>query len=465
MSNPLAVGLDLGSTRIKAALMQADGRLTDLRYTEAPLLDGKDPVCEGDAEAYVAAAENLLLQVVEGLGREGPVAVAAQRSSFLLWEKTSGGPVTPLISWQDRRAGSWCKAHRETYDSLNSATGLPLSPHYAGPKLAVLFSESSRLKSRATAGEVLFGTLETYMIWRMTGGRIHRTDFSMAARTLMADVQKGAWDPQLLGFFGIPANILPDIGPSAGVKIPFPGGSHFAASVSDQAAGLLTLLSGAGLPSLGISLGTGGFVMADLGDRIFYHSDYLTTPVLSFQDGDRRYALEGTINAIGPALSMYPGASAEMNETDPFPELYCLPDSTGVGAPYWQAEQGMRFSEPVGRIPPEAARRAVMEGIIFRVCRILEDFHKINNFRQLRVSGGLSSEPFIVQGLAACSGFPVCVVGEKEATLWGACRLAAQKKVHPPDATPVELPKGSGGYLKTKYIRWRIWVERILRYS
>jgi glycerol kinase len=457
----LAVAVDLGSSRIKAAHLQADGRLTRPITAEAPPLSGHGGVRQGSAGDYLAAAVAILKEALGPCHADVPVAIASQRSSFLLWEPATGRPVTPLISWQDRRAQAWCEAHAERYGPLAAVTGLPLSAHYAGAKLAHLFSRDHRLKAAAADGRILFGTLESCLIWRLTDRRRHQTDLSMAGRTLLADIRRGAWASRMLAFFDLPGRFLPEIVPTAGHRIPFSCGGRLAASLADQAAGLITADPHAGR-TIAVNLGTGGFVMAGTGRRIAQLPGYLAAPIRQGADAAVDYALEGTINAIGPALADHPGPDPALGREDPAPDGYCLPDSAGVGAPYWRADIDLPFSKAALDGPPELQRRIIMEGIIFRICRMVEDFQKIRPFTRLLLSGGLSAQTFITQGLAACSGLQTAICLEPEATLWGAASLAAARPVPPAAEKIIDCPSGQGRYLKAKFKRWKTWVDGIL---
>jgi glycerol kinase len=457
----LAMAVDLGSSRIKAAGLRADGRLTKPISAAAPPLTGRRGIRQGSARAYLTAAEAVVRAVVESCPADLPLAIASQRSSFLLWESDTGQPLTPLISWQDRRAQAWCQARMARYGSLAAVTGLPLSPHYAGAKLACLLDRDRRLKAAATTGRALFGTLETYLIWRLTEGRRHQTDLSMAGRTLMVDIHRGTWSQQMLTFFDLPAGCLPHIVPTAGRDIPLACGGRLAVSLADQAAGLMAADPDAGR-TIAVNLGTGGFVMAATGSRAAHLPGYLTAPVRQSANGAIDYALEGTINAIGPALALHPGPDPALGSEDPAPDCFCLPDSAGIGAPYWRADLDLPVSQAIGNCPPALVRRIIMEGIVFRVCRIVEDFQRIRPFTRLLISGGLSAEPFIAQGLAACSGLVVAAGLEPEATLWGAAALCAAQPVPPPTAKPVTCPNGRGRYLQPKFCQWKAWVKDLL---
>ncbi len=450
-----ALALDLGSTGIKAGSLTASGELVVLGKRPAPPLMGEGVVREGDPEAYRMAATELL-HLAQLTAPNAPIGIASQRSSFLLWEAASGQPVTPMISWQDRRAEPWCRARSRSAGRWPGLTGLVLSPHYAGPKLATLLKAEPALRRGLVAGELLFGTLETYLIWNWTGGRVHHTDLSMAARTMMVALGAGEWDGGLLKSFGVPKTGLPVIGPSIGLNIPV-GEGRIGATLADQAAAMLALPEDAAL----INLGTGGFVLLPGGTRRKSPPGYLAGPLWgSRHNGIRpeKMGLEGTINGIGPALEAVRGVAGE-GAVDLFPGLFCLPDGSGIGAPHWRPEMGTIWSDGV---PRDGRYRVMLEGIVFRVWEIVSGMAPHKRPRQLIVAGGIANEPFVAPALAACSGLAVERLIEPEATLIGAARMAVHGSgpaVHRIATQPVSP---LGDYLPQKYRRWRRWLGRVL---
>ena len=237
----LAVALDLGSTRVKCGVLDDTTGLVDVHAVDAPPLSGTGLVRECDAAEYFETARTLLTRTLDGLPPDISVGIASQRSSFLLWQADTGDPVTPMISWQDRRALEWCEAHASYNKKLVRQTGLLLSPHYAGPKLAHLMAVDETLSRAARTGKLRFGTLETYFLWRSTGKRVHVTDLTMASRTLLADPRTGVWSPEWLKAFGVSATLLPSIVSTRGRGEVLDGGGVVTASVTDQAASVLAL--------------------------------------------------------------------------------------------------------------------------------------------------------------------------------------------------------------------------------
>lgn len=454
-----AIALDLGSTRFKTALTEPDGMLSHFRSIEAPSLKGSGLIREGDALEYIKRATELLRDSLAGLSKDTPIGIASQRSSFLLWDKASGLPATPLISWQDRRALHWCEMRRDQAKKITEHTGLVWSPHYAGPKLAELFSADLSLKRAAEKGILLFGTLETFLLWKLSNKKIHQTDLSMAARTMLTDPRQGEWSGELLDYFGVPETILPSIKTTWGRNAPLEIGGIVCATIADQSASIIGAAD-ATLGGLIINLGTGGFVIRPTGRKMLSAEKYLSFPVFQSPNNNIEFALEGTINAISDALSKLHNVRISINEEDTEPNFFCLPDSSGTGAPYWRADVSTRFSKDRSKLNTSTIKRAIMEGIIFRACQISEDlFRDTSPPSKIILSGGMAQEEFIQQGLTACLGLPVRVLHEKEATLKGAGLLALNALTEHKLQYHTVMPDLKSGYLKEKFIRWKKWTE------
>ncbi len=447
------LALDLGSTRIKGAIADEAGRLVTVAAVDAPTLAVAGSSVTGDASVYVAATMGLMGSLSAGGTSPSSLAVACQRSSFLLWERTTGAPVTPLISWQDRSAAAWCDGHRDLATEVAAATGLPLSPHYAGPKLAALLRREPGLRRRLAVGKLAFGTLETLLLWVLSGGRVHRTDLTQASRTLLVDLATGDWSPALLDAFQIPAACLPEIGPTAGVGLDLAPRLRLAASIADQPAACLALLGDDEATTV-VNLGTGGFCLHPTGSEPVRLTGYLTTPLLA-GPGRTRFALEGTINGAGAALDRYGNPPTDLPETDPAPDALCLPDLAGAGAPHWRPDLSLTLSPEAEALGTAGRRRVVLEGLLFRIAEIVEAIAPAAG--PVVVGGGATRDPAVAAGLAALLGRPVAVATEAEATLTGAARLAAPTP-SPPPPTRTVVPAAAGAYLPEKYRRWQAWL-------
>jgi glycerol kinase len=455
MSRPLAAAIDLGSTGIKSALLHDDGELHALRRVAAPPLTGSGGRREGDADHYLELADALLAKTLEGQPSGLPLGVATQRSSFTIWDRQSGKTRLPLISWQDRRAAAWCDSHRPIEAEVTQRTGLPLSAHYAGPKLASLRDDSFTAAALQTAG-ALFGTLESRLLWRWSEGRVHETDLSVAARTLMVDLQQGDWSSHLLDQFEVPRALLPTIAATRGRHIKTPHGARLDTTISDQAAAALPVLDPAH-PTMLINLGTGAFVLrtAAADERV---AGYLLAPLLR-DPGGTRYCLEGTVNGAGPAVDHFSQELIGWAGGERYPEAFALPDRAGLGSPFWRPDLGLELSDAARGLPEVTQRRVVMEGLLFRLRGIVEE---LGNTERVVVSGGLTRDPAVVPGLAAVLGRPVELLEIEDSGLVGCARLAAGLPAYAAPRTRSVEPSPDAAYLGEKYAHWRAWLDTLL---
>ncbi len=461
MLRMIAVALDLGTTAIKAGLLSQDGTLDSIAVRPAPVVVADGGRYESDAMAYAVAADEVLAACLAHGAAGLPLGLCSQRSSFLLWERASGKPVTPLISWQDDRGKESCAALREHGGIIRTLAGLPLTPYYLAPKLRVLLHQHPAWRERLLSGEWLLGTLDTFLIWRWTGGARHLTDVSMAARTLLMDIHGRQWSPALCGLFDVPPQALPQIAPSTGLGIPLNNGLVLQASVGDQSAALVASIA-AGQPEALVNLGTGGFVVCYLPEGGSIPEGYLQT--LVWQDEAQRVylACEGTLNSIAAALAPYPAAACRVEELA-CDDIFCLAEPSGLGAPYFRGDLGVTFSAPVERLPAQRVAGLLLEGIIFRVVRILEDFRREYGIERACLSGGLSGLSCLQQGIALCVPFPIRQLAQTEAGLAGAARLAAgMHGAYDRAAENIAVPRVSSG-LPGKYQRWKVWLDGVLR--
>lgn len=455
-----ALGVDLGTTRIKAAELVEPGRLGEVTVLPAPPLQGTGYLRESDPLAYVRKAELLLAKGAARLAAPVAVGLSVQRSSFLLWDHDTGSPRTPLISWQDRRAEKWCRRKGNVMAEKLEHTGLPFSPHYAGPKLGYIFSRDKSLRRAAHRGELLFGTLDTWLLWRMSGGEHFSTDLSMAARTLMADPVKGKWDDALLALFGVPTAILPVIRPSWGIGMEISREIFIEADLADQSAALFALTGTAGGGVL-VNLGTGGFVLAPARIDSPAVPGYLRGPAGLGPGGEKPFQIEGTINGLAAALDGTGGVRALLEDEDRSSGLFCMPDTAGYGSPYWNPAGRQVFSRSSGGMTAAQRKQSILEGIIFRVRQIIDGVVGKREHPRIFLSGGLAGDQFLGAGLAACLEYPVYRLREKEASLLGAASLAAEERGYELPLSVIPVPPSAGRYLPKKYLVWRRWADSL----
>jgi glycerol kinase len=459
-SAPLAASVDLGSTLLKSAILREDGTLDVRLAVPAPPLRGAGDVREGDPWAYAQAADAVLADLERSLPCGTPLGLATQRSTFLLWDRSSGEPRSPLVSWQDRRAAGWCVRHRGVRTTIIERTGLVPTAHYVGPKLGALIEESAAWRDQLERPDTLLGTLDAWLLWRRTAGRVHTLDRTMAARTAMMDLTTGDWSDELLTLYGVRRTLLPAIRPTAGFAIPLDRGLVLRASIADQAAAVLPLCDEGG-DVLVVTVGTGGFVLRPMTARRAAPPGYLLAPILALEDGATLWAHEGTVNGAGAAVDRFGAGPTELPAHDPTPDALCLPDIAGLGSPWWRPEIELVLSAAARALDRAAQRRIVLEGLLFRLRGIVDDLGGAPASRVVLV-GGLAREPFVALGLAALLGRRVERLELPDAGLVGAARLAAGLP-HCAPAEAVVVEQGDrGGYLEAKYGRWISWTNEIL---
>jgi glycerol kinase len=365
-----------------------------------------------------------------------------------------------MISWQDTRAADWCRRNADFEPEFHRLTGLMLSAHYVGPKLAALAEMDNGIAAALRDGELRLRTLDTLLI--ESWGGTPSTDPSMAARTGLFDIEKLSWSQTLCAKFGVDPRCLPQVRPSDGLDCPTTQGAVFRSSLADQSAGLVGF-TGADATTLLINLGTGGFVLRPIDEPSSRLRGYLTGILRADRAAPPLYALEGAISGCGPAIDRYRSGSPLLERQDPAEDLFAIPDGAGLGAPHWRPEIGLTFSRPESSISRKAAHRALLEGLLFRVREIYDDLTSDSRSGRIALAGGLSAEPFVAQGLATLLGRTVERIDATEVTLRGAA-IAACDRVRwaAPAATRYE-PHDAGAYLKDKYGRWRDWLAGLLR--
>lgn len=461
-----AIALDLGTTSIKAGRLSSEGVLHGIVVRPAPGVVADGGRRESDALAYAETAEAVLAECLVQMGglaqtdERPPLGLCYQRSSFLIWERETGRPVTPLISWQDDRGAAACEGLRGRETEIRSLAGLPITPYYLAPKLHVMLQENPSWRQRLVCGDWLLGTLDTFLIWRWSGAYL--TDASMAARTLLMDVHDRRWSPPLCELFGVPYEALPGIRASSGWALPLNNGLTLRTSIADQSAALAASIVPGQREAL-VNLGTGGFVICPLPDGREVVDGYLQTLLWQTGEGRVAFACEGTLNSIASELAPYPAADCCAEELG-VDDIFCLAEPSGLGAPYFRKDLGVTFSAPVDDLPPQRIAALLLEGIVFRVARMLEDMHREFGVERVYLSGGLSNLVCLQQGIACCVPFAtVYRLTQSDAGLIGAARLAAG--MQPADgrcAEKVDIMRPASE-LAEKFARWKVWLDGLLR--
>ncbi len=382
------------------------------------------------------------------------IGITNQRETTLIWDRETGKPIHNAIVWQDRRTADQCrKLHAAGHEPLiASKTGLLLDPYFSGTKIAWLLEHVEGARAAAQAGKLVFGTIDTFLLWRLTGGKVHATDATNAARTLLLDIKTGAWDGELAGLFGVPAAMLPQVKDCA---------ADFGTTLSDLFGGPIRILGvagdqqaatvGQGCFSPGMmksTYGTGCFALLNTGNVPVASKNRLLTTIAYQLDGKRTYALEGGIFIAGAAvqwlrdgLKIITKASESGTlaaRADPAEQVYFVPALVGLGAPYWDADaRGAIYGLTRNTGPAEFAR-AALESVGYQTRDLLEAMHgdwpgSGEAGTVLRVDGGMTASDQTMQFLADILGAAVDRPVVKETTALGAAYLAGlQAGICPP---------------------------------
>jgi glycerol kinase len=374
------------------------------------------------------------------------IGITNQRETTLVWDRATGRPLDRAIVWQDRRTSALCaELHAAGHEAaVAERTGLLLDPYFSGTKLRWLLDAHDGARERARRGELLFGTVDSYLIWRLTGGRAHVTDATNAARTLLYNIRTGAWDPEMCALLDVPMAMLPEVRDCAaefgvtradlfGREIPILGvaGDQQAATVGQAcfAPGMLKS-----------TYGTGCFAVLNTGDEAVTSRNRLLTTIAYQLDGRPTYALEGSIFIAGAVvqwlrdgLKIIRHASethALAEAADPGQRLYLVPAFTGLGAPYWDPDcRGAIFGLTRSSGPAEFAR-AALESVAFQTRDLVEamraDWPEARD-TVLRVDGGMTANDWVLQWLADILGAPVDRPKILETTALGAAWLAGMR--------------------------------------
>ena len=490
------VALDQGTTSTRAIVF--DARLTPIATAQqefrqifpAPGWVEHDPediwntsvatVREAMAKARLAA------QDVAGIG------ITNQRETALIWERDTGKPIHNAIVWQDRRTADRCAQLRHDRQEafVTDKTGLLLDPYFSATKIAWLLDNVSGARAAAETGRLAFGTVDSFLLWRLTGSRLHATDATNAARTLLLDIHRGEWDDTLAALFGVPAALLPQVRDCAGdfgTTEPglFGGPIRILGVAGDQQAA--TIGQGCFRPGMIKSTyGTGCFALLNTGDQPVRSNNRLLSTIAYQLEGKRTYALEGAIFVAGAAvqwlrdglkmITAAPETAALAAAAAPAEQVYLVPAFVGLGAPYWDADaRGALYGLTRNTGRAELAR-AALESVGYQTRDLIEamraDWPEASGARTvLRVDGGMTTSEWVMQFLADILAAPVDRPVVMETTALGAAYLAGRAGGIYPDFDGFAdmwaldrrfMPRMDSRTREGKYAGWRDAVRRTL---
>lgn len=440
------LALDQGTTSSRAIVFDHAAEIRSVATKELRQIYPRPGWVEQDGLEIWSSQLEVAIEAVRKAGLSGTdiaaIGITNQRETTLVWERQSGRPVHNAIVWQDRRTADSCEHLKsEGREGLfREKTGLLLDPYFSGTKLAWILDNVPDARRRAEKGELLFGTVDTWLLWNLTGGRCHLSDVSNASRTLLFNIQTGAWDDELLGILGIPAAMLPGICASSaryGETAPalFSQSIPVAALAGDQQAALF----GQGCTRPGMvknTYGTGCFMLMHTGEVPVVSRNRLLTTV-ACQTGDRlEYALEGSVFAAGAAIQwLRDGLGIIGSSADVEPLAASVPDSGGIclvpafaglGAPHWDPyARGTITGISRGTTAAHIAR-ATLESIALQTVDLVRAMENDAGIilPELRVDGGASVNNLLMQIQADLLGVPVIRSRISETTALGAAFLA-----------------------------------------
>ena len=443
------LAIDQGTTSTRAILFRADTSIASVAQQEFPQHFPADGQVEHEPEDLWATTVATCRDALHSAGARArdiaAIGITNQRETTLLWDRRSGRPVQRAIVWQDRRTAELCaRLKSDGHEPKFAAkTGLLLDPYFSGTKLAWLLRHVPRAGDQAERGELAFGTVDSYLLWHLTGGRVHATDATNASRTLLFDIHQGRWDDELLGVLGIPKAVLPQVLDSStpfGSTDPeiFGGAIPICGIAGDQQAALVGQACFApGM--LKATYGTGCFALLNTGGTpVASHNKLLTT--IAYQlGGARTYALEGSIFVAGAAVQWLRDglrivqSAAETGSlagaADPTQDVFLVPAFVGLGAPYWRPDaRGALFGLTRATGPRELAQ-AALESVCFQTADLLAAMkadwpEAAKAFDTLRVDGGMANSDWTMQRLADLLGCTVDRPQIRETTALGAAYLA-----------------------------------------
>ena len=440
------LALDQGTTSSRAIVFDEAGGVRAAAQAEFRQIFPQPGWVEHDAEEIWRSQIEVAREAIAN-ARARPRDIAAigitnQRETTILWDRKTGAPLANAIVWQDRRTADECaRLKREGHEPRVAAkTGLVLDPYFSGTKLAWLLDHVAGARSRAEAGELAFGTVDSWLVWKLTGGRCHVTDPSNASRTLLYDIGRGTWDDELLALFRVPRAVLPEVRPSSAVlgeTDPRLLGSAVAIAgiAGDQQAALFGQACHA--PGMAKNTyGTGCFMLLHTGDARIASRHGLVTTRAASATGQAEYALEGSVFIAGAVVQwLRDGLGLIRSSRDVEPLAASVPDSGGVhlvpafaglGAPHWDAyARGAMFGVTRGTTAAHLAR-AALESIAFQSAEVLLAMQRDAGqaLAELRVDGGATANDLLMQFQADLLGVPVARPRVLETTALGAAYLA-----------------------------------------
>ena len=447
----MLLAIDQGTTSSRAILFRDDLTIHSLSQSEFPQYFPRSGWVEHDPDEIWQSVIAVCRRVMAKSATEGSeiaaIGITNQRETTLIWDRKTGKPIHRAIVWQDRRTTDHCERLREQgfEDLVSQKTGLLLDPYFSATKIAAILDTVPDARDRAMRGELAFGTVDSFLIWRLTGGIVHATDATNASRTLLCNIHTGEWDDELLAIFDVPRALLPEIRDCSafygetdpalfGKAIPICGvaGDQHAATIG-QACFKPGMLKA--------TFGTGCFALMNTGTQAVRSRNKLVSTIAYQLNGKRTYALEGSIFIAGAAiqwlrdglhfLSEASAAGDMAAKSDPEQRVYLVPAFVGLGAPYWDPDARGALFGLTRNTGPNDITRAALEAVCFQTNDLLAAMYADwpmapRDDIVLRVDGGMAASDWTMQRLADLTGGRVDRPALTETTALGAAWLAGR---------------------------------------
>jgi glycerol kinase len=443
MTGGSILAIDQGTTSTRAMVFDDQARILARAQQELPQIYPADGWVEHDPEEIWRATLAVCREALAKAPDVAAIGITNQRETTILWERATGRPIHNAIVWQDRRGAALCRKLEEAGEgpTVQAITGLLLDPYFSASKIAWLLDHVPGARGRAEKGELAFGTIDSFLLWRLSGGRLHATDATNASRTLLFDINRQDWDQGLLDLFGVPRALLPDVRDSSSADFGASEPSHFGRAIpirslvgDQQAAAVGQACFQPGM--IKSTYGTGCFVLLNAGAKAPVSRCRLVATVASRLAGRTTYALEGSIFIAGAAVQWLRdglGLFASAGESEALAAglsdnggVYLVPAFTGLGAPYWDPDARgaiLGLTRDVGRA--EIAR-AALEAVCYQTRDLMEAMAADGapSPTALRVDGGMTRNDWLMQFLADTLALPVERPEVTETTALGAAYLA-----------------------------------------
>lgn len=445
MSGSYILAIDQGTSSSRAVVY--DGALDTLASSqeEFPQIYPRSGWVEHDPEAIWQSVENVVRKALAessiDKGQLAGIGITNQRETTVVWDRETGEPVMNAIVWQDRRTAADCDALRAAghEDAVTKKTGLKLDPYFSATKLTWILDNVDGARERAEAGKLAFGTIDTFLVWRLTGGTSHVTDATNASRTMLFNIHEQSWDEELLALFRIPRSLLPDVLDCAAefgeTSVDFLPATPISGIAGDQQAALVGQAGfEAGMTKS--TYGTGCFVIANTGTEALESRNQLLTTVAYRINGEVTYGLEGSVFIAGSAIQWLrdelgliqaaPESEQIARTTGVVDDVYVVPAFAGLGAPYWDAHaRGAIFGLSRGS-NRDAIVTATLQSVAYQTHDLVVAMRDDGIAPAvIRVDGGMVANDWFLGFLADILGVPVERPANVESTVLGAAALAA----------------------------------------